>query len=129
MNDRFKFRVWDLQEKTDRMIYLTIDYLKERQGNLQDFLYSKRFIKMQSTGWRDKNGKLIFEGDVLIDKETKLKHLVIYFKTAIGCIRTDLYKEHGCCSFGFWLPTNEQWQGMEIIGNKFSNPELLKGEK
>ena len=68
------------------------------------------------TGLNDKNGKRIFEGDIVVDKDT-------------GNIRTVEY--HGC-RFVFvslfrhfaHVFYEEDW---EIIGNVHDNPELLEG--
>lgn len=74
---------------------------------------------MQSTGFRDKNGKEIFEGDVLGTKDGLLDGVVEY--------RTDL---------GMWTNSLFRYNNFErlcnvadstyIIGNIYENPELLE---
>jgi len=78
MNDRFKFRVWDKKDKE----YLDPDYYegfylmpdgKVHVGmTVENGLYDEyrvippqQLIVEQCTGQQDKNGNLIFEGDIL----------------------------------------------------------------
>lgn len=77
---------------------------------------------MQSTGLKDKNGKEIFEGDILGTKDGLLNGVVEY--------RTDL---------GMWTNSLVRYNNFErlcsiasdrkIIGNIYENPELLEVEE
>lgn len=72
----------------------------------------------QYTGLIDKNGKRIFEGDILNIEfsETVVENAVIGYVGAsfYGSTSSDDWELDGYCNF-------------EIIGNIHDNPELLKG--
>lgn len=76
----------------------------------------------QYTGLHDKNGKEIYEGDIVGDN--KIKWIVKWNKHRIGFslypTTEQLYDE---------MPINvENKLGFKILGNIYDNPELLGGE-
>ncbi|MCM1301981.1 MAG: YopX family protein [Bacteroides cellulosilyticus] len=79
----------------------------------------------QYTGLKDKNGKEIYEGDILerYNEEGITMH-INYFGSQFGCIQ----HWDGVDNEGSLYPLDnyltEEW---EVIGNIHDNPELLKG--
>ena len=81
----------------------------------------------QYTGLTDKNGKKIFEGDIL--NNDKMKGVVFYSEKSacfmlrwknFSKVRKDFFKECKMADFALFVCT-------EVIGNIHDNPELLGG--
>ena len=112
MQDRFKFRYFNQNDSMEE-ISLTNCYYT----NLD---YSKL---MQSTGLKDKNGKLIYEGDIV-----KIFHVSgtmqgKYFFDVVEW--NDLRCRFDTENYGI-INDDDVY---EVIGNIYENPELLKEEE
>ena len=128
MPDRFKFRIWDKFCET----WLT-DFAINQDGEINRFFNNeealkRRFVLMQCTGLKDKNGKLIYEGDVvngtcgvywgkMIVKfnENEAK----FYMYRIDKRYTDLH---------FHGKNQEDNFELEVIGNIYENHKLLEVE-
>jgi uncharacterized phage protein (TIGR01671 family) len=129
MQDRFKFRAWN---KEYSKLYSWEDII-DKKGNcslywcmLQAQNDEVNNILMQCTGLKDKNGKLIYEGDIVkIPDDWDIYGLFagekreIYFNE--GGFR--LKPKWDKYSHGNWL---EDTKDFEVIGNIYETPELLE---
>ena len=119
MNDRFKFRIWHKPTKTMEYNGLWTGY-----PNIQKKMSDNNFIIMQCTGITDKNGKLIYEGDVL-KIHTVWEHRPYYY--AIVKWQRNRYKfqkiEKGVF-LGDIAPL-KAFANSEVVGNIYENPGLL----
>jgi uncharacterized phage protein (TIGR01671 family) len=127
-----KFRAWDTE--TNNMIGCSLsmgtimcNYVgKKRTFNGE--LLSDRYIIMQSTGLKDKNGKEIFEGDILsYGGNTDL------WSTACGVVEFRRGKFVNAYNWKYGVEKEKYDDlhdvvigGFENIGNIFDNPSLLK---
>lgn len=117
MNREIKFRIWNDYDK--KMIYWN-ELLKSNLANIFTIPSYNKWL-MQYTGLHDKNGKEIYEGDIV-----KIKYRnedigkVIYEHNGFSIDVTNMNKNYGRVSF-----VNNF---IEVIGNIYDNPELLGGK-
>ena len=135
MNDRFRFRAWDKQDK--ELIYEAENTYDCQSYNGHTIWHDnfacllddkERYTVEQCTGLKDKNGRLIYENDfvkITGDVMTMpLKYLDCLFKV----IWADI---------GFCFETINENDGLgfcdcfeyEVIGNIHENPELLESKQ
>ena len=82
-NDRFKFRVWDNEQKrytSVKPIVLCNDWFI-REIAMQDN-DDGQYVIEQCTGLRDKNGLLIYEGDKIRFEDANAEGVIVFCKGA-----------------------------------------------
>lgn len=129
MNREIKFRAWhkDLK-KMFKIGQITLEKgTWNFEPNDREFIgmsipSQPSFVLMQYTGLHDKNGKEIYEGDIL----------KVYYKgmSEVGYVEYD----NEYCEYKIIINTDKDyfslWKSIDLekIGNKYDNPELLGGE-
>ena len=132
----YKFRVWDTENK-EMLKVQELDFedtfyggrLSIRTDQYNDYFDIEDMILMQYTGLKDKNGKEIYEGDIVFIKgETKL--LDIKGKVEYSNIFAQFIITNTGSIVNEAEPLGDYGEeNIEVIGNEFDNPELLeKGE-
>lgn len=126
MTREIKFRAWN--ENTKKMIdLLKITPLALDPTLITDGLFlpfSDELILMQFTGLRDKNGKEIYEGDVLSTEADPPRICEIKYDDKFGAFMVG-WQPHAFYSklaeYAYF--NNDE---IKVIGNIHENPELVK---
>lgn len=131
--DRFRFRAWDksFQKYCENVIVSTINgeitvYERLINGNTS-LIPSAHAVLEQCTGLKDKNGRLIYEGDIVkrhskySEDENDVVLQVEWNCKGARYITTD--KKHDN-----WIFSMFDYE-YEILGNIHENPELLEEKK
>ena len=118
-----KFRAWlKKEQKMDNEID-HISWLEDELYCIGDgityMVLAEDLVLMQSTGLKDKNGKEIFEGDVVSIDTDEFDLLFVKYESGI-----------------YWLMDDEEcvehlsdyYKYVSIVGNIYENPELLEVE-
>ena len=130
MNREIKFRAWDGERMKE---VLTLGLNEGFISTPKTVAPIEDFKLMQYTGLKDKNGKNIYEGDIVC----YVTDVVV--ENIGGYDRTEPEGSIGSIEFSngsFWVKGHESgfydygeqvflWSELQVIGNIYENPELL----
>lgn len=125
--DLLRFRAWlKKEQKMDNYID-HISWLEDELYCIGDgityMVSAEDLVLMQSTGLVDKNGKEIFEGDIVKMSKDVYSEPTYYeiVRHRGGAYRLES-KQHGC---ELWLRHTD----CKVVGNIYENPELLEDKE
>jgi uncharacterized phage protein (TIGR01671 family) len=119
MKREIKFEICVRRKDGSDLYYeiLTLDDLLNRNGSLFNPSVQEIVYKREFTGLRDKNGKEIYEGDIV-------RHIVFDWSNVESVETTEITFIDGA----FGTPTDliSDLIKVEVIGSVWENPELIK---
>lgn len=135
MNREIKFRVWDVENK-EMLEVQELDFeptfyggrIAIRPDQYNDYFDTEDMILMQYTGLKDKNGKEIYEGDIV--KITNKNSKVIPIKSLIAQI---VWSEEYLAYILITTSVKDAFENLgdyidydiEVIGNVWEDSDLL----
>lgn len=133
-NDILKFRVWSEIEKryvlTENLVINNDGEIVEPHytlnGDIHFYRPTENLIVEQCSGLKDRNGKLIFVGDILLSSDGS-NYSVEYDLHYARFLRRG--KFNNGTSFFAELDSTKAKGYMRVIGNIHENPELLEETK
>ena len=119
----YYFKAKQRVDRTTLCTYISVPHPKLKMIPSDDYMVDPDTVS-EFTGLRDKNGKRIFEGDIVeFDVSSgKTKDTVIWDYGEYNGVTGFRLKKYALFSI---TETNSRY--FEVIGNKWDNPELLEG--
>jgi len=125
MNRHIKFRVWDKRETKGRSTQNML-YDAQLHHLWQDFVDYPGYELMQYTGLTDKNGKEIYEGDIVQYNQNSsydnMDFIAKWSDDKLGFI----FQSNSGEQLVNQTPHLNRFKHLEVVGNIFEHSELLK---
>lgn len=130
-----RYRAWDKIHKTmyevDDIMYIDFE---EKEICVKSLFFEKAsrydsddIVLMQSTGLRDKDGKEIFEGDILkITDEYSWLEVVSFSENKGMFVSKEIHRNTDIPESPLWDLFITNLFRIKIIGNIYEKPELLE---
>lgn len=114
-----KYRAWDKETKTMNGM---AEIYRNRNQEIELRPRDENIILMLSTGLKDKNGKEIFEKDIV---DFKGRKAIVKWHGSYACFIYEFVDELQNRTTG-WQPLYLSYYHFEIIGNIYESTEMLE---
>lgn len=118
-----KFRAWDKENKewiSDTDSFFNGMFFNRKIGSVGIDFWSTKFELMQYTGLKDKNGKEIFEGDIVKEEQYMSNDLISEVRFYEGRFDSLVRVKEGYNCIDQYSP-----ESFEVIGNIHEHSHLL----
>lgn len=127
MEDRYLFKAKQIDNGEWGIGFLSIHktgkcFIRPIGGSALSSVDVDKNTICQCTGLKDKNGKLIWENDIIAYRDCTEEKYVIAWELDKACFE---YQQYSCSIMNFDELNSCE---VEVIGNIFDNPELLESE-
>ena len=132
-----KFRIWDTENK-EMLKVQELDFeptffggrIAIRPDQYSDYFDTEDMILMQYTGLKDKNGKEIYEGDIVQHlyefSDVTDRYLIDYDEDDLSYVFQNISNKNRFIALEDLYDEDYGDYAIEVIGNIYENPELLE---